>query len=503
MDLERINIALRPRSDWEAVDLGLRLAQRHASLVFPMWFAASAPWVLVIGAVCIALGEAGLAILLLWWIKPLFERVLLHLYGRLIFDDQPSRADLLRIAWRQPFTAGWLRALTYRRFELARSFNLPVWQLEMLRGEARRKRTSVLHLGSGGTGVVLSGASLALVGLFYTTLSLLVLSFLVHEVQVVDPYSLGEFVGAMIRHYDNAGTGWDIGMFGVYWLCEGFVAPYYVGAGFSLYLNRRTKLEAWDIEMQFRRALRRRGITAALVIGVLAMGALHPGWQSVAHAQDATPATERELIREQIETIVADRDFGQWETRIRWVPKNATDAEEETLAEASDRHPLGWLGSLVGSLTELILWSALILGLGLLIAYRDRWLKYFTGSAVSANASPGARVSVLLDDDALPDDLPAKVAALWRAGHTTDASSLLYRGTLTLLDRRHNLRIEASATEGDCVRRVRRAADHALADYFARITRNWQSIAYAHAQPTDETVLALCEQWPLHMGPPA
>jgi hypothetical protein len=33
-----------------------------------------------------------------------------------------------------------------------------------------------------------------------------------------------------------------------------FVEPFYVAAGFALYLNRRAELEAWDIEQEFRRA---------------------------------------------------------------------------------------------------------------------------------------------------------------------------------------------------------------------------------------------------------
>jgi hypothetical protein len=32
------------------------------------------------------------------------------------------------------------------------------------------------------------------------------------------------------------------------------VEPFYVGAGFTMYLNRRVELEAWDIEQEFRRA---------------------------------------------------------------------------------------------------------------------------------------------------------------------------------------------------------------------------------------------------------
>jgi hypothetical protein len=32
-----------------------------------------------------------------------------------------------------------------------------------------------------------------------------------------------------------------------------FLEPYYVAAGFGMYLNRRAELEAWDIEQELRR----------------------------------------------------------------------------------------------------------------------------------------------------------------------------------------------------------------------------------------------------------
>ncbi len=33
-----------------------------------------------------------------------------------------------------------------------------------------------------------------------------------------------------------------------------FLEPFYVAAGFGMYLNRRVELEAWDVEQEFRRA---------------------------------------------------------------------------------------------------------------------------------------------------------------------------------------------------------------------------------------------------------
>ena len=42
-----------------------------------------------------------------------------------------------------------------------------------------------------------------------------------------------------------------------YGLVVAFLEPFYVAAGFALYLNRRVELEAWDVEQELRRAFER------------------------------------------------------------------------------------------------------------------------------------------------------------------------------------------------------------------------------------------------------
>ena len=55
--------------------------------------------------------------------------------------------------------------------------------------------------------------------------------------------------------FTGTSSGWLDLVFSIgYALTIGFVEPFYVAAGFALYLNRRAELEAWDIEQEFRRA---------------------------------------------------------------------------------------------------------------------------------------------------------------------------------------------------------------------------------------------------------
>ncbi|HEX6689857.1 MAG TPA: hypothetical protein VF110_01765, partial [Burkholderiales bacterium] len=80
-----MSVALRRRTPWEAIDLGLSMLQQW-------WRATYAPH-LVVGALIAAFSLAlawwlerpWVAILLIWWLKPLYDRVVLHVLSRAVF----------------------------------------------------------------------------------------------------------------------------------------------------------------------------------------------------------------------------------------------------------------------------------------------------------------------------------------------------------------------------------------------------------------------------------
>src|SRR3546814_14538354 len=68
MKLESLRVELRPRSPWEAVELGSALVRRNAAAI---WF----PWLLLVGPVFVAVNLAALAVdriwiawLAMWWL---------------------------------------------------------------------------------------------------------------------------------------------------------------------------------------------------------------------------------------------------------------------------------------------------------------------------------------------------------------------------------------------------------------------------------------------------
>ena len=142
MRLENIAIALRPRSAWEAIDLGYAMTQTWWTALIKAWCAVYLPIALVINLVCWK--YPPLAVMILWWLKPAFDRVLLHVLSGAVFGAAPTRRETLAALKRLWWNNGLFAALTYARFNPARSFTLPVVQLEGVRGKVGAKRRRVL-----------------------------------------------------------------------------------------------------------------------------------------------------------------------------------------------------------------------------------------------------------------------------------------------------------------------------------------------------------------------
>ena len=141
MRLTDANAAIRPRSAWEALDLGTLMARRQARLLISSWALLTLP---VFGLLTLLFWQAPFwSLLLFWWLKPLFERLPLHILSRSLFGDTPTLKAALR-ALPVLLKPQLLASLTWRRLSPTRSFDLPVLQLEGLTGNARSQRLVVL-----------------------------------------------------------------------------------------------------------------------------------------------------------------------------------------------------------------------------------------------------------------------------------------------------------------------------------------------------------------------
>jgi hypothetical protein len=243
MRADAFAIRLRRRGKLEAVDLGVRLCQSAAPSVFRCYLAVAVPFILL----SLASFEIAtwLPSVVIWCGKPWLDRTVLFALSRAAFGQQTQLRDLWQaqrsVLWRQ-----LLLTWTLRRLSPWRSLTQPVYQLEGLSIWKMRKRILQIRAGTTGTGFTITAAfSMIEAALTLAVLSL-ALYFVPGDVQIDWMRLLSE---------DNRAVAFASAA--AYGIVVAFLEPFYVGAGFALYLNRRVELEAWDVEQELRRAFER------------------------------------------------------------------------------------------------------------------------------------------------------------------------------------------------------------------------------------------------------
>ncbi|MGP0170717.1 DUF4129 domain-containing protein [Pseudomonas sp. NCHU5208] len=511
MRLTEASLAIRPRTAWEALDLGVLMAQRHAGLLMASWAMVTLP---IFALLCALLWEyPGAAILLFWWLKPAYERLPLYILSQALFGNTPTLKQALK-AWPRLLKPQLLASLTWRRLSLTRSFDLPVLQLEGLSGQARSQRLIVLsQRGSG------AATWLTVVGVHLESALLLGLStlfYLMLPQQMEMDWNWQSLIAAdggqwlWLEHLSNLGYALLL----IVW------EPVYVACGFTLYLNRRTELEAWDIELVFRR-LRQRliGTAYALLLGcALLLGQpASTAWadEAAAAAQNDPLGPQAPRLLEQHLSSQAAHDgitrlldappFQNRETVTRWRLGDEPAEEQEEPAE-----PTGFLELLeklgqfwkslntLAQVFEVLLWGSLFaLLVFILWRYRD-WLQTF-GERVGLPqrrtvAAPTQLFGLEVAPQSLPEDVASEAQRLWNQDPRA-ALSLLYRALLSRLLHDHHLPLKASHTEGEVLHLVATLQQQALQHYSEQLTGHWQALAYGHRQPPAEQAQHLCQSW--------
>lgn len=540
MQLDKLQAELRPRSAFESVDLGFAMVRRWWKPTYLAWLVAVSPW---FALVWVLLHDHPFwAFLALWWLKPMYDRVPLLVLSRALFDETPDLRAVLRSMPRL-WWKGSLLSLLLFRLDPMRSFFLPVLQLEGIYGRSRSRRRSALLRTMGAPAAWLTFACLCLevviiFGLF---------GFLVLLLPDRPDYAFGLLVEQI---WDGTAPAWLMTLLPVLWfLALSAVEPLYVGGGFALYLNRRTRLEGWDVELVFRRMAERlrRGSSGAARAAVILLAAallLAASWLAPgqARAQSVTdppgpsqtgpsmeppspeeaakpplpgevvepaPATPRSTEAELgvnpeavIERVLDRPEFRHRERQMVWRPREREEEEQrrEPRELPSFMRPLA---ELLAMGVEGLMWAVagiVLAGLILFVVSRLRG-RELRGGGVGREPLPGPKVGLAGEDGApLPPDIPAAAARLWDQGRYDEALGLLYRGALVHLVEARNLAIEEGATEGDCLRVVRRGTPPELFAFFSELTRAWQEVAYAHRTPARERFHGLCQGWPAHFG---
>lgn len=510
MDLSKLSIEPRLRNGWQAIDLGFVMARRWW---WPCFLAWGIPSFVVLSVSSIVLHQhAWIVALLVWWLKPLWDRLPLLIASRALFGEPPQLWSTLRsLPWL--IKTDLIPALTYRRLSLSRSFDLPVTVLEGLRKDARTKRLTLLHQTYGNSASMLTLVCVH-VEMFVSIGIVTALIMLVPKELQSDPEAFLLTDSLVVQHASNV----------MMWLAMATVAPFYCLAGFSLYINRRIELEGWDIEVRFRHLLARhtrqktRGRVAAGLLPLVVSGLVlfHPGSLEADEAPEFLDDYYHQLggsisaagSKQSIVEVLSSPDFFNVELESKWRFKDRSQDQENNDAVSS---LLDWLEkwydltaplrdgmSGFAGFFEFAVW----LLLAALVAYL--FIKYRHGLVQilrhgKRHQLPNARPELLfgLDvrEESLPDDVGQQVMSLWDGGKEREALGLLYRATLSRLIHQNGFQFYAGFTEQECVAVVAQSNNTGLTNYLRQLTRVWQRLAYAHQLPLREQVTFLCTEW--------
>jgi hypothetical protein len=470
MRLDTVTAEIRPRSDWEAVDLGFAMVRRSFWRCISVWWLALGIPTAV--GTFLLWDQPMLLLVLFWWCKPVGSRLVLFELSRRLFGEEPSWKSV----WREIPRAWWRRwfyRFVWARFSPWMPVTLAVEDLEGLRGKAYKQRCS--QVVRRGEGVVMWIYFLADVASVWLGLGLLaVVLMLMPEGQ--------DGAWQQARESWDPDSAWDVPLFISRWVVGCVMAAisltdvFVTGAGFGVYINNRTWIEGWDVELAFRRLAQRLGKVAVMALAFFMLGLS-------AHGAEKPP---EEIIRE----VKEDPAFTVHTVRQK-VPKTKKPAVTAPAA-------FEWLRVL--SQVFAICVVALLVGFLIWLVWKNRHVFMIRGPRVKGDAriAPSARVVMGMEvsPDTLPADVPTAAWALWQQGRHQEALGLLYRGSISRVMEIGRVEIHESDTEGDCLRRVEQAGAAVHPDYFRDITGMWIRLAYAGVSPADSEVRAHCQAWP-------
>lgn len=500
---EQLALALRPRSGWEAIDLGIRLVQANARGVFSTSFGVVLPVALLVTFVVGYLfGAPDIAGLIIWWLKPLYDRALLHGLAHAVFGERPSLRTTLRELPRLLWRSRLIPALTWRRLDPQRSVRLAVDQLEGLDRKLAKARRQIIPARVGGAGFALMCCFIHFEYVLLFGLVALVESALPDGVSILD-HVLPWLSGDASLPADQA--SWiRLGFCLVYACMIAAMEPFYVAGGFCLYLKRRTDLEAWDLELLFHRVAREGAhrLVALAFVALCGMLALSPtdGYAADAAASDARREAAIAQAPKAVRDVLTAPEFGHSHKRSVLHLRRDEDKKDEAPADWLKRWLEFWRGAgrWMAEVLRVAGWLGIVLAIAALLWLLARQLGRVR--ARRAAPPPPAEIAGLdIRPESLPDDVAAAARRWLEQGQHREALGLLYRAALSRLAHRERIPFGRGDTEGDCLLRVTRAGSPSRT-YFAQLTRHWQTVAYARTPLSHADGEALCAGWAARFG---
>jgi len=441
------NDTLKRKSVQEAADTGILLWRENffyfiPLFAIPLWLFAFALRVFIPGSF------VYLSWLIIWFLKPLYDRIILHIISIKFFDKDASFNRICRGLSGSIFK-GLPGDLLWRRFSPLRSAVMPARILEKNIKTFKAFNERKKYLLNGGIGYCLI---LTIWG-FAVEIALL-------YGEAAFYYTINELVfNRMLPAGDIQQI--ELLLFAAWCFNLIFIETIYVCMGFTLYINSRVAIEGWDIEVAFR------GFKKLAAI-VLAAAFLFIPANIYAEKQPAN-----DVPYELLQKIYESPDFGGEEESWRVKLKNPAQRRAVSRPMSENLHEI------IANSLLIILIGIIIVIAAFLIVYlcKYKWNKPPADKYIQKTQRNTAEDPVFLLEKALHYHKQGEIRLAW--GFCTAAAIYswhVFRGII----------FPPNATENDCANIVVLKTDNnSEAEMFAKLINNWVYLAYAKRLPAE------------------
>lgn len=462
MKFQDSQVELRLRTPDEAIDVGVLLTRKYWWQLLSAWAVFAIP---LFGIACF-IPNTFFALLFFWWFKPLYERLPLQIVSSAIFLQTHSFKSALSGTF-QNDTLSWL---TIFRFCPGRSTLTPIGALEGLdsgTGKIRRRRQLIKS-------PIISTYLLLHVGMFACEAMMVVLGVVIY-MTVFEPVYVES-----LNPFELLGKQWNWLWISqeakVLMLCltltsTAFIAPFYICAGFALYINRRIGLEGWDLYLGFQRLVSR--FTVMCVALLIFLPSINLVAQDATQHTSTTPNTQTQ-VRSEVDEIMQEHIVHEETSRV---PREIRAGGPNLMNSLMQVLSLGIIALLIGLLLGLVVWVVIKLRVWEFVKRRYKQPEV-----------EETKVSVMSDaqeDVDLPSNVVAEAKLAWQQGRAREALSLLYRGAILYLIAKHSCPIEICDTERTCARVISRRVP-SLSAVFNKLSLHWQQVAYGKKTLADQ-----------------
>ena len=477
---------LRQRSVWEAADSGILLWRDCFLYLIP--FFAIPFWACAIFIHFIAGFNLMLSCFILWWLKPFFDRLILHVVSRRFFsrDNDKTNSTKLRKGILESILRGLLGDLLWRRLSPFRASRMPIRVLEKLKGKRYKERKKALALGGLNFCIIISAICI-----------LLELMLLTGEIGFISIFLQLFSANSLILLISEIEYFWIIFyiLFSFnYILSESF----YVCMCFGLYINSRIEVEGWDLQLQFQtfknsstkaKIIPKKVLFTGIIISIIFFSSINLTYADTTTTEkditdgpasafpDNFPSPSLDQIST-LEEILSSEDFGG--TRERWGLR--FKYAEEIFSTELERND--WTDFFQRLLNYFIRFIAVCLIITFIVFIILCFRKYILRSKNNKSKKLKRHKKNYILHDESPGFYFNKAKNTYAEGRIKEAWSLCLAGYLASYKMYYSITFPIDATEYGCLS-ILNKENPKIADVFNDFIKCWIPLAYGESLPRE------------------